>query len=461
MPRKGLWLLTLGLATACGDRSAQRPDNLVLFLLDTTRADHIACYGWDAARTPNIDRLAEEGTLVEQAFAQSSLTPVSAASLLTGRYPFRHGVRGLFALDGRALAPEVTTLAEALGEEGLRTAAFVSARPMQARYGLDRGFEEYGDQMEAQAEVNRARGLSNPNQRRADATTELVLDWLDEHGGERFALLVHYFDAHDPTLVPPRDLLAAQLDFELPPDLDARGNLAGADGAPDWREDPERLAALYDAEITFMDAQIGRVLARLESAGALERTLVVLVGDHGEGLGQHGFWSHGLLFSEQLRVPLVLRGPGIRAGQRLEARVRLVDVAPTVLELFGRRLPGADGTSFLAALRGGREETPRDLYAEVHHASRDHLGRDARMFALVQDDWKYVHRPESGRHELYDLSSDPGETDNLFARGQARALELRKRLRALGALAEYRADAEQMPPEELDALRELGYLGEE
>ena len=251
---------------------------------------------------------------------------------------------------------------------------------------------------------NRELGLANPNQRRADATTDSVLAWLESHARERFGLLVHFFDAHDATLVPPRAFLEGRVSFPLPRALDKAGNLAGASGAPDIAAGPalDRIE-LYDAEIAFMDAQLARILAQLRKAGVLENTLVVVIGDHGEGLGQHDFWTHGLLYQEQLRVPLVLAGPGVPKGVVVRDRVRMVDLLPTLVDLLDlgpKEVP--DGVSLTRLLEGQADAQPRELYAEVHHAERDFLGRDPAMFTIAIGSWKYVHR-SGGRRELYDL----------------------------------------------------------
>ena len=460
---RGAWLALVFAVAACTGETAAPPPNLLLFVLDTTRADHLGCYGRTGQTSPAIDALAAQGVRFDNALAPSSLTPVSAGSVLTGASPFRHGVRSLFVVGRHRLAEGVTSLAQVLGERGWATAAFVSARPMGSQYGLDRGFDEYADALEQHARRNRRLGLANPYQRRADETAGLALEWLARHAGAPFFLMVHFFDAHDPTLIPPRAFLAERVSFALPDDLDRAGNLAGRGGAPDLLDAPpaERVA-LYDAEIAYMDQQVARILAALERRGLLDHTLVAVIGDHGEGLGQHDFWTHGLLYEEQLRVPLILRGPGIPRGKVVAARVRLVDLAPSLAELSGVSVwPGvSDGRSFAPLLRGVEEERERTVYAEVHHDAQDFLGRDAQMYALTLDRWKYIHRPASGRHELYDLAEDPGELENLYREDHPRAQQLLSALQGLGAITGYTAPRDEMSPEQLEALRSLGYVGE-
>ena len=446
---------TLGLLlAACGGGAGGGPRNLLLVVLDTTRADHLSCYGYPRETSPTIDGLAAAGLICEEAYASSSLTPVSAGALLTGTHPYRHGIRSLFVVDGEALSPNAATLAQLFGRRGFRTAGFVSAAPMSRRYGLDRGFDEYTLEREVHGHVARLQGLKagNAYQRRADETTDRALAWLDEHGDEPFTLLLHWFDAHDGALVPPRAFLEEHTDLELPADFGQVGHLA-------FLEDPVDRVDLYDAEIRYMDAELARVLAKLDELGVRDDTVICIVGDHGEGLGDHGFWTHGLVWNEQLRVPLVLSGPGVEPG-RLDARVRLVDVLPTLAELFDLGLgdAGLDGSSFLGI---AAEEDPREVYAEVHHAPGDRLARDPEIYTLVAGRWKYVHRPSAPggpAHELYDLEADPGELANLWREDHPVARWLEGRLVERGAISGGGASTEGLDEAFLQGLRDLGYF---
>jgi arylsulfatase A-like enzyme len=241
---------------------------------------------------------------------------------------------------------------------------------MGARYGLGRGFEVYDDDVRKGAKRREAEGLGNAYQRRADETTERALAWLAEQDGdEPVALLVHFFDAHDATLVPPRAFLESRVTFPLPADLDEQGHLVHV-------QSPERKIELYDAEIAYMDAELARLLAAFEARGWLESTLVAVLADHGEGLGAHDFWTHGLLWDEQLRVPLVLAGPGVPVALSVSARARLVDLTPTLAELLGLApVSGLDGASLVPLFAAQPERVSREVYAEVHHAPADRLGR--------------------------------------------------------------------------------------
>lgn len=453
-----LWALATGaLALACGREPAE-PRNLLLVLLDTTRADRLSCYGGAAGTTPTIDALAQSGTRFEVAYSQSSLTPVSAASLMTGALPQRTGVRSLFVVGGQTLAADVPSLFEELRGQGLATAAFVSAKPMGRQYGLDRGFEVYDDDLTETAARHGIERFADAPQRPAEETTERALAWLAEHGREPFALLLHWFDAHDPSFVPPREFLAEHLPLEQPPGV---GRTTSPQTWPELYR-PESLVQLYAAEVAYMDRELGRVLARLGELGVRDDTLVCVIADHGEAFGEHDFWTHGILYEEQLRVPLVLAGPGIPAGRDVSSVVRLVDLAPTLLEVFGSAVGGAafDGRSLVPLLAREAHEPARlpEVYAEVHHAAEDRLERDTEMYALRVGEWKYIHRPVNGRHELYDLARDPLELVNLYAPDQAMALALQTRLLRMGAVDGAAPSLEGIAPEELERLRALGYL---
>ncbi len=451
--------LVAAVLASCGSRGpGDGPRNLLLVVWDTTRADRLSCYGHDVATTPRLDALAARGARFTDAVAHSSLTPVSMGSLLTGTLPYRHGVRSLFQVHEQRLAADVPAAAELFAGAGRRTAGFVGAAPMGSKYGFARGFDTYDDSVGEHAHRLRRQRAGNAYQRRADEVTDDALAWLDEHAAEPFALLVHCFDPHDGSLAPPRAFLEERLPFELPADFDASGTLHELEGTPRW-------PAVYDAEIAFLDAQLGRLLDRLDELGVGGETLVVVTADHGEGLGDHGFWTHGLLWEEQLRVPLVVAGPGVAPGLVPSARVRLVDVLPTLAELFDLRVPAAalDGVSFADELAagsdGGRPEPIGGCYAEVHHALEDRLGREPAMYSLTLGRWKYVHRPHSGAHELYDLQTDPHELTNLAGEEPRVVRVLRADLARRGAIANAEPiSVDELSEEERTMLQQLGYL---
>jgi arylsulfatase A-like enzyme/Tfp pilus assembly protein PilF len=395
-------------------------DSLLLITLDTTRADRLGCYGYAKARTPHLDRLAAEGARFDRAVASAPLTLPSHVSIFTGQYPFRHGVRdnGTFYFDGGA--PTLTGL---LKDRGYRTAAFVSAFVLDRRYGLARGFDDYDDRVEGFGHVVRVTA-----ERRGDRTVAALKAWLEGYAPGRtapFFLWLHLYDPHDP--------------YEAP----APHAAAFAD-------------APYDGEIAFTDSLVGDVRATLERLGLHKRTLVAVVGDHGEDLGDHGEGTHGLfVYDATLRVPLILWRPDlVPRGRVVGDLVRTVDLAPTLLALLAAPSLGpVDGRSLLDAL-AGKSLVPAPAYAETLYPQLDLNWAPLRS---VRDErFKFIEAP---RPELFDLATDPGESTNLHSdqpqRSQALVLELR-RLTGGGEGGMSRASLDKDAAERLAA---LGYVG--
>ena len=352
------------------ERGAAAGCNVLVITMDTTRADHIGCYGYRSVRTPVIDGLARNGVLFANAFTPSPSTLPGHCSIFTGLYPYGHGARanGTFHLD-----QENTTLAEILKANGYVTAAFISSYVLDGRFGLDQGFDLYDDDL--------SKGVKYADhsfrERPAEFTNESALAWLKTAGDARFFAWVHYFDPHAPYL-PPEPLRTKYADHA------------------------------YDGEIAYTDFEIGRLLSGLQESGVLENTLVILAADHGEGLGEHGEATHSLLvYDGTLHTPLVFwlpsRGP---LGKVVDRQVSNVDIAPTVLDLLGIE-PGVrfDGTSLLR----GPEARDETIYAET--ISTLVLHGWSPLFTVRRQELKYIHAP---RPELYDLKEDPKELNNLF-----------------------------------------------
>jgi arylsulfatase A-like enzyme len=362
--------------SACGPAADPATFHVVVVTLDTTRADRIGAFGGEAVPTPNLDRASLEGVRFTQAISTNPLTLPAHTSMFTGRYPFRHGVRHNGAY--RVPADEVT-LAEWLGDHGFRTAAFVGAFVLDASFGLDQGFQTYSgvDTDGASADFLRPASM----QRTADAVNQSFFEWLDSFTEGRFFAWVHYYDPHHPY---------------SPPEL-AGVDLQGTG---------------YDREISFVDHQFGQLIAGLEQRRILDRTLLVVIGDHGESLGDHGENTHGIfLYEPAVHVPFAVRAPGLVAGGATFASpVSVADVAPTVLGLL--RLPplaAADGRSLFET--NGKlvdEDFGRRVYAETW-MPRIELGW-SELAMLRGDRHKFVRAP---RRELYDLVDDPGERSNL------------------------------------------------
>ena len=395
-----------------------RRANVLLITLDTTRADRLGCYGYAAGSTPALDGLATRGVCLDAAFAQIPLTLPSHASLLTGRYPAELGVLD----NGRdALAGDVETLAEVMRKAGYRTGAFVAATVLDAAFGLDAGFDVYDDDLPPEkpgfVDVGR--------ERRADIVCNRALAWLDEASEAPFFCWVHFFDPHGP--------------YDPPSPWD------------------EAFPDPYDGELAFADSQVARLLEWVERQGPSQETLIVVAGDHGEGLGEHGESAHGIfLYDSTLHVPLIFSQPGrLPENRRVASDVGLVDVMPTVLDLLGRGAAGGmSGTSFAAALRG-RTLPPRAVYARSDYAS-DHFGW-GRLECLIDGRWKYIRAPKP---ELYDRLADLGELHNRIVSHPGIADELRTRMETLrDGMEPQQAGAARISEERLEALRSLGYLG--
>ena len=400
-------------------RPVRVPPDILLITLDTTRADHLGAYGDRRARTPRLDRLANEGVLFERALAAAPITLPAHASLFTGLYPFAHGVRnnGNFSLN--ASAP---TLATALHDGGYLTAAFVSAFVLDRRYGLARGFDEYDDRLGDSAPTQSARGEM---ERRGDHTARAAGDWLSANARDSRPLFVwmHLYDPHDP-YDPPSPLREAFAD------------------------------RLYDGEIAAVDEAIGAVLDRLTPLGRPAPPLVAVIGDHGESLGEHEEETHSMfVYESTLRVPMILSWPGrLPAGRRVPALVRGVDLAPTLLELAGKpALPSIEGQSLVSLVEGRSQAGPPSAYGESYFPL--FYMNWAPLRSIQDDRWKFIDAPVP---ELYDLSSDAREQTNLAEREPARAAALR---RALDALTGGRQGAMSERPMDRETIQKLAALG--
>ncbi|HEY7512342.1 MAG TPA: sulfatase-like hydrolase/transferase [Vicinamibacteria bacterium] len=410
--------LAVALAAGAGRRArpvgGERPIDLLLISVDTLRADALGAYGSAAAQTPWMDRLAAGGVRFETAHAHNVVTLPSHANLLSGRYPLEHGVRDNSGFRFPAGTP---TLATILKARGYRTGAFVSAFPLDSRFGLDAGFDVYDDRLGG-AETQTGFQVA---ERAGARAVEAAVRWLGEQPGAPRFCFVHLYEPHFPYTPPPPFA--------------------------------ERFAARpYDGEVAAADAALEPLLRPLIEAGN-GRTLVVLTSDHGEGLGDHGELTHGVFaYEAMLRVPLILYAPRALPAAVVTSPARHVDVLPTVLDLLGLDAPaGLPGRSLRAAIAGGGGEAP-PAYFEALSSS---LNRGwAPLAGVVQDRWKYIELPLP---ELYDLGADPGERTNLAATHAAEAGRLRALLASLRAQDRGAAPAAESS-ETREKLRALGYL---
>ncbi len=437
---KGLAVATLAVLASvlgAGCERESRPSDIILITLDTTRADRLRCYGSDIASTPHLDRFAHGAVQCMQAITPVPLTLPSHASMMTGRQPPEHGVRDNA---GYRLPEEAVTLAEILGEQGYTTAAFVSAYILTPRFGLSQGFETYdADPMNERpgAETTRAavtwlesiQSIENLADRAGQGTPEN----LESDGGARSAegspifLWVHYFDPHTPW-TPPEPF------------------------ASETRGTP------YDAEISAMDAAVGDLLAALRRVGRFDAAHIVMVGDHGEGLGDHIEREHGIfLYEETLHVPLMWKLPGQTQGRRALQLVSTVDLFSAILEQAGVALPEGLARGVLSSLlEDPSAQGAAGVYAETLHPFVAHNWSP--LYVWRTEVWKLVEAPEA---ELYNLRADPEERANL-ARDRA---AVRESLRTVlddyrRGLAAVPADAatQRLTPEAEARLRSLGYV---
>lgn len=418
---KRIATLLCALATgACGQSPGVAPPsaavtsaarNIVLVTIDTLRADRVGAYGLASARTPVIDRLARAGARFSHAYATAPITLTSHASLLSGRYPAGHGARH----NGMPVADGVPTLATALKTAGFATGAFVSAFPLDRRFGLARAFDDYDDAL-GRGQDGRPR-----NERAGADTVGRAIAWLDAHRAQRFFLWLHLFEPHAPY-----------------------GTVPAAAAEPTATSSALQR---YDDEVAAADRETGRLLAALGEAAAV--TLVIVAADHGEAFGEHGEIGHSIfVYDTTLQVPLIISGPGVAAGRVVEANVSLVDVAPTTLALLGAGTLDADGVS-LAPLLSGAALPDRAIYAESFAPLFDFGWSPLRT---VRDHgWKFVSAP---RPELFDLAADPGERHNVADKDPQRLARMRARVEALGGL-----DPTAAPHTDQEARRRLDALG--
>jgi arylsulfatase A-like enzyme len=421
------------LACSAEDSAAPATDgdrpNVILITLDTTRADYLSAYGYPEETSPNLDRLAEEGTRFDLAISTAAVTPVSHAAILSGRFNREHGVRVIFAASGFKLPEEVPTLATAAKDAGYNTLAVHSAFPVSPYFGLTRGFdqvESFSAEMTEEEDTGKAK-WDQQNTRRSDDTTRIVLRKLKKTSGP-FLLWVHYWDPHDPLQIPEPSFMPPEEElFEM-----ENGKFV-LEGGQKVMKRPAK--SLYAAEIRYMDAQIGRLIAYLKESGRYDNTIIAVIADHGQGLGDHGWAAHRILYQEQIRVPLIVRAPGAEQKPSVSELVRSVDVAPTLLDYAGIEAPeGMSGRSLRPLMEGGADE-PRLTFAEQINLfdSNAHMvtkrPHDDFLYCAMDAGWKLVYRPTNPQlSELFHIAEDPKELTNLYALDHPEAIRLKKEL---------------------------------
>jgi len=434
------------------DGEAGGPANLLIVTVDTLRSDALGCYGNVHGHTPNLDALASDGVVFERSHAPIATTFPSHASMFTGVYPRVHGVRW----NGQSLDEGWVTLAERLSDEGYATGAFVSYKSMVNRGGLGQGFETVSDPTHAKWDGARS----------GDETVAMASEWLTKHADGPFFLWVHLFEPHSP--YPMTDYAAQSMG-------DYSGPFSAGIAAEDfsslpkgWADDPHERAAiraLYDGRVRDADRQVGRILESLTECNAREDTLVVVLGDHGQLLGEHGILGHGpVLHEEVLRTPFILDEPGPRVGPaRIEELVGVIDLTPTVLDLLGLpTLDGTQGRSLVPSLRGRPSEGSL-YFAEVRvTGSKKAESVDAvdDPVAALRGRYKVVVTPKGVT--FFDLKKDPGEQspgaqEDLpeSARGLLDLARIHQKMPSGQSSLEA---SQQLDAETLAELKALGYL---
>lgn len=440
----GLWGAPV--LAGCARRDASKP-NLILVSIDTLRADHLGCYGYGRPTSPTLDAFASEGLLFEDVSTTSPWTLPAHASLLTGLYPRRHGLKSF----DETLPGELAYLPELLHNEGYAVSGVVNTHCLHERIGYSRGFDSYLYEKEKL-------DLAAPT-----AVTERALEWLRRNWRGPFFLFLHYYDVHSDY----RSLPRYEMEFVRP----YRGKLNGTtsqlllarkfairngviplDGA-----DARHLIDLYDAGIRQLDSGIARLLWFLEEKGILEDSLIAITGDHGEEFLEHGNVLHGrTYFEEVLRVPLLLRGPGVPRGKRVDAMASLVDVMPTLLSLLDVPVPARlNGIDLSPAWREDGAELPeRFILAEADWQNE----QNDLLRAVRSGPYKLIYNRLTGQQRLFDIVSNPRETKNIRSRHRPLVDSMMQWMEGLGGLEDAGAPAPPLSADEVEDLEALGYL---
>src|SRR5258707_9262795 len=423
-----IFFVLLGCHLAAGASVAREPvpdktpgPGVFLITIDTLRADHVHCYGYNRIRTPALDLLAKQGIRFTQAFTPSPITNSSHTSIMTGLLPSSHGVSDF----GVPLAPQHPTLAELLSKGGYRTAAFIGAVILDSKNlapGLDRGFEFYDNFPELTTTKSRWGRI----ERRSMEVEQRAESWLNAHPAGAHFVWVHFYDPHDP--------------YEPPP--------------PYSEVYKDRL---YDGEIAYADSALGHFLAYLKKQGWYEGAMIVVVGDHGEGLGEHHEDTHGIfLYDSTTHVPLIVKLPnGREASRTVETQAPTTDIMPTILRLLRISAPAnLDGDS-LEPFLAGVQAAPRTVFGETEYPLRFEW---APLRSIRKEGFKFIEAPKP---ELYDLRADPGESHNHYEPWDGTVQKMRKSLAELSATSPERGKTSlaAVSASSIDELHALGYLG--
>jgi arylsulfatase A-like enzyme/Flp pilus assembly protein TadD len=415
------WIAGLILVPCLRAAEVKPQPNVVVITIDTLRADHLGCYGYKLIRTPNIDALAAESSLFERAYTPVPVTLPAHTAIFTGTYPT---LSGMHDFSGNKLNSTQPTLASVLKQQGYVTGAVVGSAVLDSRFGLNRGFDFYYDHFD----FNR---LLESNleemERPGNVVADISLDWLAKNHSGKFFLWMHLYDPHYPYRPP-------------------------APYSDQYKDRP------YDGEIAFADEQVGRLIAYLKAKDLYRNTLIVLTGDHGESLGEHGEKTHGFfIYNATLHVPVIVHLPGATAARVVSELASLADVMPTVLQAINVAVPAQVQGHSLLPLLPARKEDSASVYAETF-LPRLHFNW-SELRSVETEKYQFIEAPKP---ELYDLVADPSETRNLYGEKKAVGGELQARLKAM--VRQYSADQELaektgLDPALMERLKSLGYAG--
>jgi arylsulfatase A-like enzyme/Flp pilus assembly protein TadD len=406
-------------AAARSATNGRRP-NVLLITIDTLRADHVGCYGAKSVDTPTFDALARDGIVFDRAISQVPLTWPSHATMLTGTYPFQNGVRDF---TGHPLSPQFRTIAEAFKQTGYATGAVISSFVLDRSWGLARGFDFYDDAFSATAFQERDLALVD---RKAQESVDHALKWLEKTPKRPFFLWLHLYDPHSP-YDPPEPYRTLYKDH------------------------------LYDGEIAYADHELGRLIASLKNRGAYDNSIIALVSDHGESLGNHGEQEHGFfIYNSTIHVPLIIKAPSSRRFQRghIVRPVEITAIGPTLLEMAG--LKDAIQKQFQTSSLLMTEDTEQEAYSETFYPFSS-FGWSP-LQSLQTKQYQFIEAPEP---ELYDIAQDPDEKNNLVAQQPAIVAVLKAKMRQKVERNPFQSrssDTTGLNPASSEKLRALGYV---
>ncbi len=384
---------------SCQNKPAikQKP-NIIFIIVDTLRADRLACYGYEKSETPNIDSIAKKGVLFSQAVTQVPITLPSHCSIFTSQNPIVHNVRenGTYRLDNSE-----TTLAEILKENGYRTAAFIGGFPLDSRFGLDQGFDVYDDDLSGEKIVSHTENKTwqgheySSFERKAADVIKSAIKWLSAYKEQRFFLFIHLFDPHAPYSPP----------------------------AP-FRQDYKKNR--YDGEVAYVDYSLGELFENLRDWKLIKDTLIIFTSDHGESLGEHEYFTHGKkLYEPSMRIPLIISSPSLLPkGKVIDDLVRSIDIMPTILELLGiKPLNNFQGINLMPVIsRGNTKKLNLTSYGETF-LPKLRLGEEE-LRSYRTNKWKYIRYTKDNtivKEELFYLENDPKEHQNLSKTGKGKS----------------------------------------